>query len=231
MTSLTSRIASLTLFGVLGFHVAGAAGVPDPPNADCRNVGAQSLGFVCNVGIYLVGESGAGVADPLGEYCVTVRDLFNQPVANATILIDFSACGVQLCADQRDPGVVVDCANRTVRKLTDATGAACFRVVGKSAETGCGGPPVCAEIWWDGTFLCSLAAMPFDLITQGGEDGVNPNDLSEWLRLFFCADPPSRINFNCSDLNVDPNDLSVFLHAGFAAGSATNCGAFGPKCP
>ena len=232
MTRLARRIASLTLLGVVGLPVAPSAGVPDPANAECRNVGAQSLGFSCSAGIYIVGENGTGVADPLGEYCVIVRDLLNQPVPNATILIDFSACGVQLCADQHDPGVVVDCVNRTVRKVTDATGTACFRVVGKSANTGCGDPLLCAGIWWDGVFLCSVAALPFDLISQGGEDGMNPNDLSEWLRLFFnCADASSRINYQCSDTYVDPNDLSVFLSAGFAAGSATNCGALGSKCP
>ena len=76
-------------------------------------------------------------------------------------------------------------------------------------------------------------AHDFDLVNQGGEDGLNPNDLSSWLFLTFnCPEGPYRGNYDCTNQGtVDPNDLSIWLRVFFAARSASNCGGAGAKCP
>lgn len=234
MTRWTLAIVILT-----GYSLAAArftsAGFPDVQNYECRNVGALSLGIDCLKSIFVVGDDGTGVVDPVGEYCVFARDFNNLPIPNAAITIDFSNCDVQLCADQRDPAVIVDCVSRTVRKLTDAAGVACFKVRGKTKYSGdvCAFNKGCAEIFADGVFICSLDAPTFDLVTQGGEDGLNPNDLSDWLFLAFnCPEGPYRGNYDCTNQgSLDANDLSVWLRVNFAGRSASNCRGAGSKCP
>ena len=229
----------LAIVILAGYGLAGArftvAGVPDPTNHECRNVGALSLGIDCPKSIFVVGNDATGAVDPAGEYCVFARDFNNLPIPNAVITIDFSSCDVQLCADQRDPAVVVDCVSKTVRKLTDAAGAACFRVRGKTMYTGdaCAFTKGCAEVFVEGVFICALDVPTFDLVNQGGEDGLNPNDLSAWLSLAFnCPEGPYRGNYDCTNQGtVDPNDLSIWLRVFFAARSASNCGGAGAKCP
>jgi hypothetical protein len=219
-------IAILTLWGALATSAAVARpGPPDPSNFDCP---APS--------IKIVGHNGF-VGDPLGEYCVTARDFNNVPITNTPILIDFSPCGdVQLCTDQKDPGVVVDCVAQTVRKLTDANGVACFRVIGKRRPVDCfAAPSPCVEVFWDlpgnRTFICALYAPVFDLVNEPTV-GVSGNDLSEFLHLFLeCGIYLPAIDYNGNSV-TDGDDLSKFLAAFFAGGSAVNCAsAPDTKCP
>ena len=244
MTGLVRKATLLAVCGVLAASVA-VANVPDPANSDCINTGALTLGLDCPKAIYVVGDDGAGTADPVGEFCVTVRDFNNVPIENSSVIIDFSNCDVQLCFEQDAPGpdindgVQVDCVSRTVRKLTDASGEACFSVRGKTKYTGdvCAFTKNCVEVFADGVFLCALDAPTFDLVNQGGEDGLNPNDLSNWLFLTFnCPEGPYRGNYDCTNQStVDPNDLSIWLFVNFQGLSAANCAGaktvVGPKCP
>jgi len=237
MNGLVRKAMLLAVCGLLTAGVA-MANVADPANSECVNTGALSLGLNCPKAIYVVGDDGTGVADPVGQFCVTVRDFNNVPIQNSSVVIDFSNCDVQLCAEQDVPnvtdvndGVLVDCISKTVRKLTDASGVACFAVRGKTKFTGdiCAAPKSCVEVFADGVFLCALDAPTFDLITQSGEDGLNPNDLSNWLFLSFnCPDGPFRGNYDCTNQGVlDPNDLSIWLFVSFQGASAVNCS--GPK--
>src|SRR5262245_11707696 len=138
--------ASLLALGAGPAHMDGALG---------RQFGGPSYSECQGTCIYVVGNNGA-VADPVGRYCVAVRDFNNVPIVNSSVVIDFSRCDVQLCADQKDPEVVVDCVSQTVRKLTNVNGNACFIVLGKSRPNlGCGGQAQsCGEIFADGVFLC-----------------------------------------------------------------------------
>jgi hypothetical protein len=181
-----------------------------------------------------VGDDAAGAADPFGEFCLYARDFNNAPIPNVTVVIDFSGCDLQLCANPLDPDAIVDCVSMTVRKVANAQGVACFRVRGKSRwpQPDCSAPAAnCAVVFADGVFICSLDAPTFDLVSQSGEDGLNPNDIAEWLRLAFnCPEGPYRGNYDCTNRGVlDPNDLAVFLRVHFAGGSASNC--TGAKCP
>jgi hypothetical protein len=189
---------------------------PDPANAECPGP--------C---IKVVGHDGA-VGDPIGQYCITLRDFNNVPVPNSTVIVDFSNCDIQLCADQKDPGVIVDCVSQTLRKFSDVNGVACFRVIGRRRNADCAPKPnPCVEAFWEGTFLCALYAPAFDLVNEPGV-GLSGTDLSEFLHLFFdCGVYLSAIDYNCND-SIDGDDFSQFLTAFFAQGSVLGCDS---KCP
>ena len=128
---MTGLVRKATLLAVCGLLSAGAAvaHVPDPANSECPSP--------C---IKVVGHDGT-VGDPMGEYCITIRDFNNVPIENSSVVVDFSNCDIQLCVDQKDPDVIVDCVSMTVRKLTDVNGVACFRVIGKRRDTDCAAKP------------------------------------------------------------------------------------------
>jgi len=214
MTGLVRKLVpfALSLCGLLAAGVA-TAGLPDEINCEC------SASYV-----KIVGHNGV-VGDPDGEFCATIRDFNNVPVANAPVVIDFSNCDVQLCADQMDPDVIVDCVSQTVRKLTDTAGRCCFRVIGKSRPgLDCTPPPfpyTCAEVFLDVTFICGLRVATFDLVNEPA--GVSGNDLSEFLHQFLdCGVYLPRIDYN-GNQEIDGDDLSQFLSVFFGGGSAVKC--------
>src|SRR5213593_3333775 len=92
--------------------------------------------------IRLIGER-SGVADPAGEFTMTVRGLANNPIANSHVKIDFSACSDIHIADQASqlsgPGVstmTVDCVNHTISAFTNANGVVTFRIIGSASNNG-----------------------------------------------------------------------------------------------
>jgi hypothetical protein len=215
---MMKRLATLTAVFIAVTAVANSArgDPPDVTNFECSGP------F-----IKVVGHDGV-VGDPIGEYCVTARDFNNVPIPNAPITVDFSNCDIQLCADQKDPGVTVDCTAQTVRRLTDVNGVACFRVIGRRRSVDCAVKPTpCVEVFFEGTFVCALFAPVFDLVDEPGV-GVTGNDLSEFLHLFLeCGVYLTAIDYNGNRL-TDGDDFSQFLKAFFAGGSALGCDS---KCP
>jgi hypothetical protein len=223
---MTGLVRKATLFAVCGLLAAGTAmaHVPDPANSECPSP--------C---IKVVGHDGT-VGDPMGEYCITIRDFNNVPIENSSVVVDFSNCDIQLCVDQKDPDVIVDCVSMTVRKLTDVNGVACFRVIGKRRDLDCAPKPnPCVEVFADGVFICALYAPTFDLENEPGA-GVSGNDLSRFLHLFLdCGVYLTAIDYNCNK-EADGDDLSQFLAGFFNGGSVLNCDPpkdvnLGPKCP
>ena len=229
------KVAFLIAWGLLAASAA-MAGFPDPSNFECRGTPKN---YPLDQFIQIVGHDGV-VGDPQGEFCVVARDLNNVPVPNLPIVIDFSNCDIQLCVDQKDPGVSVDCVSHTVRKTTDANGFACFRVIGKRRGASCASQPnpcaaVYGELAGNRFFVCTLRAAVYDLVNEAGV-GMSGNDLSEFLHLFFdCGLYLGQIDYNSNVIN-DGDDLSMFLKTFFLGGSALNCDPpadpeTGPKCP
>jgi hypothetical protein len=223
---MTGLVRKATLFAVCGLLAAGTAmaHVPDPANSECPSP--------C---IKVVGHDGT-VGDPMGEYCITIRDFNNVPIENSSVVVDFSNSDIQLCVDQKDPDVIVDCVSMTVRKLTDVNGVACFRVIGKRRDLDCTPKPnPSTEVFADGVFICALYAPSFDLENEPGA-GVSGNDLSRFLHLFLdCGVYLTAIDYNCNK-EMDGDDLSQFLAGFFNGGSVLNCDPpkdvnLGPKCP
>ena len=175
--------------------------------------------------ISLVGTNGIAAA-PTGEFTVIARDLACNPLAGASVVIDLSACpDLFLCADQLDPAVTVDCANKTARKLTGADGSVRFTILGGSngagnAVTLLGG----GRIFKNGGLIGAPTVSAFDL---DGANGVGAGDLSAWLTDFGSGNPFGRSDYDCSG-SIGAGDLSFWLSA-FASGASTlSCAS---QCP
>ena len=121
--------------------------------------------------------------------------------------------------------MVVNCAAKTVSRLTDANGSAVFTILGGSNGTGhattlLGG----GKIFANGPLLGEITVSAFDL---DGAAGMGANDLAAWLKDFGLGQPFGRSDYDCSG-SLGANDLSLWLKV-FGSGSITSsCGA---GCP
>jgi hypothetical protein len=214
MTGLVRKAMLLTAAGCL-IASAAMAGVPSPGNSTVPPC------------ISLVGSL-AGAPDAVGTFTVTVRDLANNPLNGASVVVDLSGCtDLAICSDQLDAGALVNCAAKTTRKFTNLAGQVSFIVLGGSngsgnATTLLGG----AKIYANGTLIGSPTAAAFDL---DGSNGVGINDLSVWLTDFGTLGNPAfgRSDFDCSG-SVGINDLSVWLTEFGNGTSAASCAI---SCP
>jgi hypothetical protein len=213
MTGLLRKASLLTAAGLL-IASAAMAGVPSPGNSTVP---------AC---VTLVGSL-AGVPDAAaGQFTVIVRDLANNPLNGASVVIDFSnATDLAICSDQLDAGALVNCAAKTTRKFTDITGSVTFTVLGGSngagnATTLLGG----GRIFANGTLLGSPTVPAYDL---DGASGVGANDLSAWLTDFGSGNPYGRSDFDCSG-TIGANDLSFWLTE---FGNGTSSASCAVSCP
>ncbi len=195
---------------------ASAEGEPSPSNSSIPPL------------IPIVGHSSIGVSDPVGDIQIVYRDLANNPIPNALIVLDFSACTeLRLCSSQHDPNVTVDCTARTVSRRSDAAGTAHFRVIGWSIATpGTPGSPYdSGKIFADGNYLGGPSVAIYDLDGHG----LSASDLSSWLGDFFSGNNPARGDYDGTG-SLGASDLGTWLRAYFANGSTANCSPEGP-CP
>jgi hypothetical protein len=212
-------VRSLILLVLAGVPQSARAQIVDPPSP--ANSTIPKL-------VSVMGRNSSGVADPISQFTVTYRDLANNPVAGALIVVDFGACAeLRLCSESHDPNVVVDCASRTVRQVTDANGVAIFRVAGWSvAAPGTPGTGYNAgRIYADGVLLGSPTVAIYDLDMHG----LGASDLSALLSDLFSGNNAARGDYDASG-QLGASDLSTWLRAYFAGGSTTNCLPEGP-CP
>jgi hypothetical protein len=214
MTGLVRKAMLLTAAGCL-IASAAMAGVPSPGNS----VTPPCISLVGNL---------AGVPDAVGSFTVTVRDLANNPLNGASVVVDLSGCtDLAMCADQLDAGAIVNCAAKTSRKFTNLAGQVSFIVLGGSNGAGNATTLLAgAKIYANGTLIGSPTANCYDL---DGAGGVGINDLSVWLTDFGTFGNPAfgRSDFDCSG-GVGINDLSVWLTEFGAGTSAASCAA---TCP
>jgi hypothetical protein len=144
------------------------------------------------------------------------------------VIVDFAGCpDLHLCADQRDPDVIVNCPTKTVRKRSAADGTASFTVLGGSNGSGHAVSLLGAgRIYVNDGLIGTPTVSAFDL---DGAFGVSINDLSVWLTDFGTPGNPAfgRSDFDCSG-GVGINDLSVWLTAFGAGTQIESCGA---SCP
>jgi len=195
---------------------ASADGEPTPANST-----APAL-------IPVVGHNASGVSDPIGDIQIVYRDLANNPIPNALIVLDFSACTeLRFCSNQHDPGVTVDCTARTLSRRSDAAGSARFRVIGWSIATpGTPGSPYnSGKIFADGSLLASPTVAIYDLDGHG----LTASDLSDWLADFFSGNNAARGDYDGTG-SLGASDLGTWLKAYFTNGSTVNCSPEGP-CP
>ncbi len=211
---MTGLVRKAMLLSVLGLLVAGAAfaSVPNPANSTIP------------VGITLVGTT-AGVADPYGQFTVTVRDFSNNLIPNSSVILDFSANtpDIKIQSTQPFAGLTTDCTTKTVRALTNASGVATFRIVGSSI-----GPVTSGftkgTVLADGVVLGHTEVAALDL---DGVGGAGANDLSVWTAYFLATQAAGAGDYDYNG-SLGANDLSVWVAAFLSAGSTVSSS---PNCP
>jgi hypothetical protein len=175
--------------------------------------------------ISLVGTNGV-VPAAAGQFEVICRDLANNPLVGAVVVIDLSTCpDLVLCVNQMDPNATVDCVRKTVTKLTAADGSVHFTVLGGS--NGAGNAVTLLDggmIFANGVLIGRPTVSTYDL---DGSGGVGANDLSAWLGDFGTGNNFGRSDYDCSR-SVGANDLSLWLDA---YGSGTMTASCGASCP
>ena len=212
MTGLVRKATLLTAAGLLAASAA-MAGVPSPTNSTTP---------LC---ISLVGSL-AGAPDAAGTFNIVVRDLANNPLNGASVVIDLSGCNdLSICDDQLDANALVNCGAKTTRKFTNALGQVTFIVLGGSNGGGNASSLLGAgRIYANGTQIQAPTVSAFDL---DGAGGVGANDLSAWLTDFGSGQNFGRSDYDCSN-TIGANDLSVWLTEFGNGTSAASCSV---ACP
>jgi len=205
-----------TLMMMLGL-VAPAIASASPPSP------ANSTSPSC---IPLVGSYGVVPSTGVGQFTVVYRDLANDPIAGAIVVIDLSgAPDLHICADQLDPGATVDCIHKTVSKLTAADGSVRFTMLGGSNGAGNASTLLNGgKIFANGTLIGTPTVSAYDL---DGQAGVGANDLSAWLTDFGSGAPYGRSDYDCSG-GIGANDLAFWLTV---YGSETMVSSCASSCP
>jgi hypothetical protein len=159
---------------------------------------------------------------------VVIRDLANNPIAGASVYLDFGACtDVALCAVQ--PSNILECDRRVVRGFTDVTGGITFYVLGAGRTTGgTPGPGAgCMRVFADGILGRYVTVSAPDLNGAVTQPGLDVTDMSAWLR-----DLGTGAYFGRSDFNHDGylgvQDFSNWLGIFGRGASSVGCDTFCP---
>lgn len=196
-----------------GAAAADAQGVPSPANSTAP------------ANIALMGSL-SGVPGPQGTFEVIIRDLANNPVGGAKVVVDLSgAWDLFVCAAPLDPEATVDCVHARVSKHTDLTGRVRFTLVGGSiGSTPSHSPHNYGAIYWEGQLIARPTVAAYDL---DGAGGVGANDLAIWLEDFGSQQDIERGDYDGSGA-LGANDLSLWLQT---YGSLTNLESCATHCP
>jgi len=213
---MKSRLLPLAL--VLGLLLAtpALADVPSPQDSSVPDM------------LTLGARDASGAVDPSHPFSIVVRHFGGRPFPSASVVLDFSGCSdLRICTDQSDPNVIVDCASRTVRALTDNLGQLTFRVGGGAANPGGapGSTGPALNVFANGVLLKTVRVAALD---ENGENGMDGNDHSAWLADFMSGQQFARSDYD-GDGVLTGNDLSLWLAAFFSGTSATGCGS--SVCP
>jgi len=216
MTGLVRKAAVLAACGILGATVA-FAGVPSPANS--------TIPLRINLGGV---NSGSGLPDVLSPFTVAtviVRDLANAPIANSSVVFDFTGnvSDTRINDTQVYGAAVANCGTHGVSVLTDVTGTATLAVQGAGkAIVGAPHPGGSGKIYADGVLLGSIDVGLFDL----DGNGVGGLDLGRLGADILSGGNYDRVDYN-NDTVGDGLDLSiwgaVFFSARSDASSASYC--------
>jgi len=222
MTGLVRKASILVVLGLVLSAAAAMAGIPDPAHSTCPNLSAGHY-FVDIVACK------SGVIDPYGAFCVTVRDVANNPVPG---------CDVKLCTTCSDIKYSqiagVSCGPpECITAVTNANGVACFDLPGASTNTnginsGCradGGTIYACNIE-----LCVVTLTAYDENGAATNPGVEVTDLSALLGDIGKAAIQGyrgRSDFSHSN-TLDVVDLSKWLSRIGSTNSKDRCAIYCP---
>lgn len=208
------RFLAVPLLLTLFVAVPARASVPDPASSTWPHH------------VLLVGTDANGVVDPAGRMDFTIcRTGCLIHSGFALIVLDFSnSPGIEICSQQPDPNVIVDCSTHTVRYIADGSGHANFAIAGRVDRSVPGSHAASCGLYADGV---PFGTIPVAAIDQDG-GGVGPPDNSLWQQDYFSGQYWERSDFN-GDGVLGPADLSLWTTLFFASGSLLSCR--GSTCP
>jgi hypothetical protein len=202
------RVLALFLFALAAPGFAGLAladDVPSPANSTIPGL------------VRLVGADPFGHPDPSGRFQVVHRDLANNPIPGAHIVVDFSAAtDLVLCAVQA-PGVAF--VPGGVEGITDANGSVWMALLGHAVANAPPSSVSAVRIYADGVLLGYVPVCAVDL---DGASGVGGSDLSLWLADFVSGLNPPRSDYNGTG-GLGGSDLSLWLGCFVSGASAQSC--------
>lgn len=145
---------------------------------------------------------------PMGDmtFTATIRDLANNPVASATVVITFENCSnghVFVCPQRPNDPYTVNAALPSIQMIADATGKVTF-----PARIGGTGPAGCAVVFADGVFMRSYALASPDQNGNGMAVGIVDVDPALFAAKLGTVDPTA--DFDCSGGPVDAADQVIF---------------------
>lgn len=217
MTGLVRKAAMLAACGVLFGAAVAFAGVPDPINSNVP-------GRINLVGVD-AGSGNANGAAAGATFSVTVRDLAANPIANSSVVIDFTGdlTDTRVADTQPYAGLTMNCGTHGVSALTDGSGVATFVVVGGGTSVYGAAHSSGANVYADGVLLGTTHVGYYDM---DGVGGVAIPDLSRWAADFFGGTNPERADYDDAG-GVAVPDLAVWSAVFFAGlsnqSSATYC--------
>ena len=148
---------------------------------------------------------------------VVIRDVNHTPIPGAVVTVDFGGTSVAMYSQQAS-GITLDCATRTVTKITNASGAAKFVLR-------FGGSATIQSIPVSSTFsgwLANVKAYSTDLDAVGATTGLS--DFAIFAAAFGAVQPHPSTNFNLSVSDVpDLGDFNAFSSEFARAISAGYC--------
>ena len=167
---MTGLVRKATLLTAAGLIAAGAvsAGVPNAGNSTRPNA------------VVLVPKDPTqplGAAAGLATF--TIRDAGNSPVPNSVVIINAAGCTgteIRLSSNQPHAGVFVNCAAKSVSAVTNVSGVATFRLLGRIGTHpgfATGKVSGCASVTADGV---ALGAINVAVADQNGAGGCNAAD-------------------------------------------------------
>jgi hypothetical protein len=220
MTGLVRKAAVLAACGVILGAAVAYAGVPDPFHSTIPTR------------INLVGQnSGTLEIDTIsqgGLVSVIVRDLAGNPIANSSVVFDFSGTtsDTQIGDSQPYAGATANCSTHGVSILTDVTGTATIAIEG-GGLTGAAGPAHAAgtgKVYADGVLLGAINVGEYDL---NGANGVDPLDLARLGSDILGGLNPDRSDYNDTG-TTDGLDLSVWGAVYFSGRSSLSAATYCP---
>ena len=144
---------------------------------------------------------------PMGDmhFVVTVRDIANNPIAGALVILDFSGCpNAFICPQRPNDPYTIDVVARSLRMFSDASGKVDF-----PARIGGTGPAGCANVFANGVLLKSYALASPDQNGNGLAVGIVDVDPALFAAKLGTVDPTA--DFDCSGGPVDAADQLIFF--------------------
>lgn len=199
MTGMVRKALIITAGFAVVASVA-SAGVPDPRNSTTDAV-------------VVGGSSGTAIGAAPAGYDVVVRDVNNAPLAGRTVVLDFSATPMKVVQVQ-NAGTTVNCAAKTISRVTNASGAVNFAGrIGKFDNTNG------VEVSADGVVLANVRGRSTDI---SGDGTTNILDLIPFA-LNYLSNPAAPETDYSGDNTTNIVDFISFSGEYLGAASGAVC--------